>query len=250
MTKIFKEENIKKGVEILAGFMKSSKYIVVLTGAGMDTESNIPDFRGKDGLWRKMDPRLVASIDTFEENYPLFHEFYSERINRLDNVKPHEGHYILADFEKKGIIKSIATQNVSDLHRIAGSDKVYELHGNIRKIRCNYCGHKAELDDFLNNAKCATCGRKALRPNVVLFGEALPIDEWVSAEEDIRKCDLLIVIGTSLEVYPVNQLLMLTKGKRVLINMEDVDTYYDFHIKLFGKAGEILKELKKAYDRA
>lgn len=248
MTNIFSNENIKEGVEILAKLMKESKYTVLLTGAGMDTESNIPDFRGKDGLWKKYDPRLLASIDTFEENYSLFREFYSERIKKLKNVKPHEGHYILADFEKKGIIKSIATQNVSDLHGIAGSEKVYELHGNIRKIRCNHCNYMAELDDFLNSAKCTACGKDTLRPDVILFGEALPVNEWILAEEDIRKSDLIIVIGTSLEVYPVNQLPMLTRGKRVLINMEDVDIHYDFDLKLIGKAGEILKGLKEAYD--
>lgn len=172
MAKIYTGENIKEGIRILADFMKEAKYTVVLTGAGMDTESNIPDFRSQDGLWRKMDPRLVASIDTFEENYSLFRDFYSERIKRLKDVKPHEGHYVLADFEKRGIIKCIATQNVSDLHRMAGNEKVYELHGNIRKIRCNYCNHKAESEDFLNREKCTNCGRDALRPEVVLFGEA------------------------------------------------------------------------------
>jgi len=248
VAKIYTGENIKEGIRILADFMKEAKYTVVLTGAGMDTESNIPDFRSQDGLWRKMDPRLVASIDTFEENYSLFRDFYSERIKRLKDVKPHEGHYVLADFEKRGIIKCIATQNVSDLHRMAGNDKVYELHGNIRKIRCNYCNHKAELEDFLNREKCVNCGRDALRPEVVLFGEALPMDEWLWAEEDIRKSDLIIVIGTSLEVAPVNQLPMLTRGKRVLINMEDVDIYYNFDLKLMGKAGEILRELREVYD--
>lgn len=248
MTNIFTGKSIKEGVKILARIMKESKYAVVLTGAGMDTESNIPDFRGEDGLWRKIDPRVVASIDTFKENYTLIREFYSERIERLNFVKPHVGHYILADFEMRGIIKSIATQNVSGLHRMAGNKKVYELHGNIRSIRCNNCGKEAEMEDFLSNNKCANCGEKALRPNVVLFGEVLPFNEWISAESDIKKSDLLIVIGTSLEVYPVNQLPMLSKGRLVLINKEDVDTYYNFDLKLIGKAGEILRELMEAYE--
>ena len=131
MTNIYKDDAIQEGIKALAGLMKESNYSVVLTGAGMDTESNIPDFRGKDGLWRKIDPRLVASVDTLEENYSMFREFYIERINRLKGVNPHEGHYILAEFEEKGIIKSIATQNVSALHELAGSKNVNELHGNI-----------------------------------------------------------------------------------------------------------------------
>ena len=249
MTDIYKDDVMQEGIEALAGLMKESDSIAVLTGAGMDTESNIPDFRGKDGLWRKIDPRLVASVDTLEENYSMFREFYIERINRLKDVSPHEGHYILADFEEKGIIKSIATQNVSALHKLAGSKNVNELHGNIRSIRCNNCNQEAKIDDFFNNHKCAYCGSSFLRPNVVLFGEALPAVPWDSAQSDIRNTDLLIVIGTSLEVSPVNQLPLLTRGKLTLINNEDVYAYYDFDIKLIGKAKDILIRLRDAYNR-
>ena len=249
MTRIFMEENIQEGVGILANLMKESDRIVVLTGAGMDTESNIPDFRGKDGLWRKMDPRVVASSHTLDENYPMFHDFYVERINRLKDVKPHEGHYILAEFEEKGIINSIATQNISNLHNKAGSKNVNQLHGNIKGIRCNDCNQEAKLDDFFNRQKCRSCGSSILRPNVVLFGEALPSEPWTSAQSHIKNSDLLIVIGTSLEVSPVNQLPLLTDGKLALINNEDVDIYYDFDIKLIGRAKEILIKLKDAYNK-
>lgn len=242
-------KDIKKGAEILITGMKESEGTVVLTGAGMDTESNIPDFRGKDGWWRNIDPRTVASIDTFYKNYSLFHEFYSMRIKLLENIKPHEGHYILAEFQDKGLINSIATQNVSGLHRIAGSKKVYELHGNIQTVICNHCGHKVDLVDFLDKNNCDFCGNRTLRPNVVLFGEALPKSAWVLAESDIRKCDLLIIIGTSLEVYPVNQLPLFSKGKIVLINNEDINTNYGFDLKLIGKAKEVLKELRNAFDK-
>ena len=246
---LFKDKDIKKGAEILITCMKESEGTVVLTGAGMDTESNIPDFRGKDGWWRNIDPRTVASIDTFYKNYSLFHEFYSMRIKLLENIKPHEGHYILAEFQDKGLINSIATQNVSGLHRIAGSKNVYELHGNIQTVRCNHCGHKAGLVDFLDKNNCDICGKSTLRPNVVLFGEALPKNAWVLAESDIRKCDLLIIIGTSLEVYPVNQLPLFSNGKIVLINNEDINTNYGFDLKLIGKAKEILKELRNVFDK-
>ena len=249
MANIYKDDVMQEGIETLAGLMKESNNIVVLTGAGMDTESNIPDFRGKDGLWRKIDPRLVASVDTLEENYYMFREFYIERINRLKDVAPHEGHYVLADFEEKGIIKSIATQNVAALHKLAGSKNVNELHGNIRSIRCNNCNQEARIDDFFIKNKCAFCGSSVLRPNVVLFGEALPSDSWNSAQSDIRNSDLLIVIGTSLEVSPVNQLPPLTRGKLTLINNEDVYTYYDFDIKLIGKAKDILIRLRDAYNK-
>jgi len=243
MGRVFKDENIKNGVADLALLMKKSKYTVVLTGAGMDTESNIPDFRSENGWWKNIDSRTVADIDTFYENYSLFHEFYAMRLNLLEGIKPHKGHYILAELEEKGIIQSIATQNVASLHTIAGSKKVYELHGNIRRIRCNSCNNTSELQNFLNKEKCGICGDKALRPNVVLFGETLPSDAWDNALYEIKKCDLLIVIGTSLEVYPVNQLPTLTKGKTVFINNEERGTNNLFDLILIGKAKEVLKEL-------
>lgn len=235
--------DIKKGAEALASLIKKSESTVVLTGAGMDTESNIPDFRSKSGWWKKIDPSTVASVATLQQNYPLFHEFYSMRIKMLEDVKPHKGHHILADLEQKGLIKSIATQNVSGLHRQAGSETVYELHGSITTIRCNYCNHRAELKDFLAKKDCNVCGKSALRPNVILFGEYLPQEAWSLAENDIRQCDLLIVIGTSLKVSPVNQLPMLAPGKVALINNEDISSGYKFDLKIIGKAKEVLEEL-------
>lgn len=245
MNKVFKGEDIRKGVVLLDELMGKSMSTVVFTGAGMDTESNIPDFRGKDGWWKNIDPRLVASIDTFHENYTLFQEFYSMRLKLLEDIKPHEGHYVLADLQKRGIIKSIVTQNVAGLHQIAGSKKVYELHGSIKTVRCNNCNHDAKLEDFLNKKSCTLCGKNLLRPDVVLFGEALPSKAWALAEKDINNCDLLIVIGTSLEVYPANQFPRLAKGKTVLINYEDIGFDYEFDIKLIGKAKEVLEELSK-----
>jgi NAD-dependent deacetylase len=236
-------QGIKEGIETLALFMKEATNTVVLTGAGMDTESNIPDFRSKSGWWRKMDPSTVASVTTLQQNYPLFHEFYSMRIKMLAGVKPHKGHHVLADLERKGLIKSIATQNVSGLHRQAESKSVYELHGNIKTIRCNQCNSSAELQDFLDRRNCSACGQNLLRPNVVLFGEFLPKDAWGSAERDIRQSDLLVVIGTSLKVSPVNQLPMLAPGKVVLINNEDTSSACKFDLKIIGKAKEVLEEL-------
>jgi len=246
MKNFFQGEDLKLGVKKLADMMKKYTYTVVLTGAGMDTESNIPDFRGKNGLWKNINPILVASIDSLKRNYELFHEFYSTRIKKLEHVKPHEGHYILADLERRGIIKSIATQNVSGLHHMAGSKRVYELHGNIKRIICNKCKEEASLDDFLNKEKCSFCGG-LLRPAVVLFGEALPMDIWSLAESDIGRCDLLIVIGTSLEVYPVNQFPKMAGGKTVLINNEDLNYDHKFDLKLIGRAKEVLQELSRYF---
>ena len=227
----------------LSSMIRSSKHVVVLTGAGMDTDSNIPDFRGKEGWWRNIDPRTVATIDSFHHNYSLFHQFYSMRLRMLDGITPHKGHYVLSELESKGLIKSIVTQNVAGLHKMAGSRKVYELHGSIRSIRCNSCNHTAAVENFLKGEHCKHCGNKALRPGVVLFGEMLPSDTWEAALKEVEKSDLLIVIGTSLEVYPVNQLPMLTKGKTVLINKQARGSEGLFDVIILGKAREVLEAL-------
>lgn len=222
----------------LAELIRQSHYAMVLTGAGMDTESNIPDFRGKNGLWENIDARVVADITTIQQNYKLFHQFYQDRLSVMGTVDPHEGHYVLAELEKRDLIKGIATQNISGLHAKAGSKRVYELHGDLKKIYCNNCGEPATAQDLYDMKPCSSCHQVALRPNVVFFGEALPSDVWDTALNEINKSDLLIVIGTSLEVAPVNQLPYLTRGKTVLINTED--TGFKFDLTILGKAKEIL----------
>lgn len=228
----------------LADLIEKSKYTVVFTGAGMDTESNIPDFRSKSGWWKNIDPSKVASIDALNKNYELFHEFYTMRINSLKNCTPHNGHHILAKLEERGLIQSIATQNVSGLHTKAGSKRVHELHGNIEKIKCDTCGRIAEVSDFIETKNCKRCGDGKLRPGVTLFGEMLPQEAWSATIEEVEKSKLLIVIGTSLEVYPANRIPKMTKGKTVLINMED-DKDMIFDIKIKGKAKEVLEEVNQ-----
>lgn len=228
----------------LAGWIKESKYTVVFTGAGMSTESGVPDFRSKEGLWKNIDPRTVATIDALEENYPLFHEFYSMRIRALEECKPHEGYHILANWEKEGKIHFIATQNVDGFHKRAGSKEVHELHGSIYTARCNECQLPARGVDFLNGSSCQRCGGK-LRPNVVLFGEMLPEEPWIKSMNAIQRSDLVIVIGTSLQVYPVNQLPQLTKGRVVFINEEDVHEDYEFDLIIRDKAGVVLQKINE-----
>ncbi|NLP17842.1 MAG: NAD-dependent deacylase [Firmicutes bacterium] len=245
MEKVFKGKEIDLAVGELASLLKKAKKTVILTGAGMDTESNIPDFRSKNGWWKKIDPRMVASTESLYNDYSLFHEFYLMRIKLLEGIVPHEGHYIIADLEKRGMIKSVVTQNVAGLHTVAGNQNVYELHGNIKSIRCDGCNQGAKLEDFFAGKDCTSCGARALRPNVVLFGETLPPQVWEDAVGDIKSCDLLIVIGTSLEVYPVNQLPLWARGKTVFINNEDRGAGYPFDLRIIGKAGEVLRKLQE-----
>jgi len=232
------------GIEDAASLLKKSKYAVVLTGAGMSTESGIPDFRSKDGWWKKIDPSTVATTGALLNNYELFREFYKYRIKALENVKPNTGHYVLSEWEKKGIIKSIITQNVDGLHRFAGNKSVYELHGTIRTVRCEACGKDGETDDFLKNKYCSECGG-ILRPNVVLFGEDLPVKALEGAIEEARKADLFIVIGSSLKVGPANRLPFISQGKKILINLEDTQFDEDFDIVIKGKAGISLVQINQ-----
>ena len=233
-----------KDIKLLAGWIQQSRFTVVLTGAGMSTESGLPDFRSKSGWWKNYDPTTIASVDAMVANYPLFHEFYTMRLKTLAGCSPHRGHYILADWEARGLVHSIATQNVDGFHKAAGSRRVYELHGSLKSIRCIGCGRPGTVEDFLERADCRCCGGR-LRPGVVLFGEALPQDAWNSALQDIKQADLVLVIGTSLQVYPANQLPSMTAGKTAFINYEVQGTGSGFDMAVQGKAGEVLAELDR-----
>jgi NAD-dependent deacetylase len=228
-------ESIKK----LSLLLKESKYAVVLTGAGMSTESGIPDFRSKDGWWKKIDPSTVATINALENNYEIFREFYKHRISSLEPCTPNKGHEILGEWEKKGLIKSVITQNIDGFHGKAGNYQVYELHGMIDDIRCHDCERKSDKENFMNSKPCAECGGR-LRPGVVLFGENLPARAWNDAQKEIMKSDLVIVIGTSLNVSPFNGLPFLTKGKKVLINMEKTEMDDMFDLVINDKIGKVL----------
>lgn len=229
-------------VATLASWLQEARHTTVLTGAGMSTESNIPDFRSKNGWWKNIDPRTVATTKALKRNYDLFHEFYSIRIRGLEKCFPHNGHKILAGWESKGLIQGIATQNVDGFHIAAGNVSVYELHGSIHKIRCDKCSTPATKDQFLDKESCHFCGGK-LRPGVVLFGETLPEECWSASLDHIRRSDMVIVIGTSLEVYPASDLPRMTNGRKVYINAE-ID-YHDtnFDLTIEGKAGKILKQV-------
>lgn len=236
-----------ESIQLLAKWILEAKSVVVLTGAGMSTESGLPDFRSKGGWWRGIDPMTVATIDAFHDDYELFHAFYSSRLEAVDKYEPHEGHFVLARLQQQGIITAIATQNVDHFHEQAGSTNVYELHGNLRAIRCQSCGKQASVDAFLAKQYCS-CGG-FLRPGVVLFGEFLPEDAWQGAFQAISKADVVIIIGTSLQVAPVNQLPSLTRGKKVYINM-DVSASSGFDLVIEGSARDTLINLERAINKA
>ncbi|MBU8919073.1 NAD-dependent deacylase [Bacillus sp. FJAT-29953] len=241
-------QNYSEHLLTLADWLQKSKHTTILTGAGMSTESNIPDFRSKHGWWNNIDPRTVATIEALDNHYDIFHEFYSLRINLLENCLPHRGHHILAEWEQKGLIQAICTQNVDGFHSAAGSHQVYELHGSINKFRCADCSKIVSKEQFLNKEGCSQCGGK-LRPNVVLFGEMLPEESWSASLSHIHKSDLVIVIGTSLEVYPASQLPQMTAGKTVYINTEMNGQNQDFGLIIQDKAGNVLAKVNEIIEK-
>lgn len=225
----------------LANMIKDSNYTVVLTGAGMSTESGIPDFRSVNGIWKDINPMKIATQDTLISNYDYFHEFYSQRLDNIKGRKPHIGYEILANWESEGLIASIITQNVDDFHLLAGSKNVLRLHGSLNEFFCNNCATTYDKQLFINKASCKKCEGN-LRPSVVLFGESLPEESLNKAISQMEKAELVIIIGTSLEVYPVNQLPNLTNSKVVYINKNIRDSQY-FYLMFSENVGEILNVL-------
>lgn len=202
----------------------SSKHTVVFTGAGMSTESGLPDFRSaKDGLWKKFNPNELANVHALEHNRDEFINFYRYRLQAIQSYKPHEGHDILADWEKQSLIKGIITQNVDGFHHDAGSKHVMELHGTFRSFHCHSCKKPFQPQQFFDGMdECDTCGG-TIRPGIVLFGEALPQDVFMKAETETMQADLFIVFGSSLTVSPANMFPILAKengAKLVIVNRD------------------------------
>ncbi|MEA3508276.1 MAG: NAD-dependent deacylase [Synergistota bacterium] len=186
----------------IAGYLKKGE-VAVLTGAGMSTASGLPDFRGKAGLWKNRDPRVLASLTSMENSPDEFYEFYRSRINALEGVKPNRGHYILSEWRHRGLLEGLVTQNVDGLHQEAGSSEVWELHGNLKEVRCARCRKAYESSLMMKQRECPGCSGP-LRPNVVLFGEQLPGRPLEEAERLATSAGCFLVLGSSLEVSPAN----------------------------------------------
>ncbi|MBP3038412.1 NAD-dependent protein deacylase [Bacillaceae bacterium Marseille-Q3522] len=232
---------------MLKEWLKESNYTVVFTGAGMSTESGLPDFRSANrGLYNQNDPNQIASTQALNDNVQEFIKFYRQRVLGVKECKPHNGHKILADWEKRGIIKSIITQNVDGFHQEAGSKRVAELHGTLQELHCQKCGKVYKSEEYLHHEYYCTCGG-VLRPSIVLFGEALPEKAFRFALQESEKAELFIVLGSSLSVTPANQFPLIGKdrgAKLVIVNMDPTD--FDFYADevIHGKEiGKLLEEL-------
>jgi NAD-dependent deacetylase len=234
----------------VAKLITTSKYTVVFTGAGVSAESGIPTFRGENGLWKKYDPEEVASIRGFMADPRRFWRFAKELSAKL-TAEPNPAHYAIAKLEEMGFVKAVITQNIDGLHQKAGSKNVYELHGGLNYIDCLKCGETYRWDDILkiiDDVKCKSCGSIHLKPRVVFFGEELPLDTYYNSLAEAQKADLMLVIGSSLTVYPAAYIPEVCKsrgGKLVLINREESLKDHIFDIIIYGEAGKIMDEIYK-----
>ena len=223
-------------LEKLQTIIDESDNIVFLGGAGVSTESGIPDFRSTDGLYAQeydnVSPEEILSAETFKNNTELFWKFYNDKIlmrNSDKEILPNIAHYKLAELEKAGKLKAIITQNIDDLHQRAGSEVVYQIHGNILKYYCVGRKHEYDLKYILGTTepvpKCPQCGSK-LKPDVVLYDETLPDKIFRNAILAVKQAKTLIVAGTSLVVYPASAFVRYFHGKHLIIINRDT-TFMD-----------------------
>ena len=241
-------------LQTLNEWLLTSHYTVALTGAGMSTESGLPDFRSNQGLWHGKDPQEIASTYALTHNRAEFVEFYRWRIRELAQYEPHEGHYILTHWQRQGLLESILTQNVDGFHHRAASHNVIELHGSLRKVYCMDCRSSYASERYLEEQGevCPNCSG-FLRPDIVLFGEMLNESAVEEAFREASQAELFLVLGSSLQVSPANLLPLEAKehgAKFVVINKEPTDMDEQADLTIQGKIGDVLSGIKTLLDRA
>ncbi|HLE78534.1 MAG TPA: NAD-dependent deacylase [bacterium] len=241
-------------LERAAALLDRARPAAVFTGAGISTESGLPDFRSAGGLWAGVDPMDVASLSAFRRRPAAFYEFYRTRLGALAQAQPNPAHLALAAMESAGMAGPVITQNVDGLHQAAGSRDVVELHGNLREAACPDCGWVGPIAVITvaitakTVPQCPAC-RRPVKPNVVLFEELLPAAAYEQAERICRRARALLVVGSSLQVTPaawLPELVLESGGSVVIIN--DAPTPADARaaVVLRGRAGALVPELAAA----
>ena len=240
-------------IKLFQKLIDDAKYIVFFGGAGVSTESGIPDFRSKDGLYNNRgikfatyEPEYLLSHSCLINEPNVFFEFYRQKMDTR-KVKPNITHYKLKEMEDKHCLKAVITQNIDGLHTLAGSKNVYEIHGTTKRAYCYRCGKNYPSDilfsNYIDYPKCE-CGGM-IRPDVTLYEEALPEDTWNKSLEAIHNADLLIIGGTSLTVYPAASLIRYFKGKDIVIINKDKTMEDKLATIVFNNSlGEVFERIK------
>jgi NAD-dependent deacetylase len=233
--------------ERAAALISGARHVAVLTGAGVSAESGIPTFRGPGGLWQGRDPLSLATPQAFAADPRLVWEFYNWRRDRVARAEPNAAHRAIAELACRVPKLTLVTQNVDRLHHRAGSRDVIELHGNLWEVRCTGCGTTTDRSGETLGPlpSCESCGA-LLRPAVVWFGEALPPEAWLAAEEAVHDADVRLVVGTSAVVYPAAALITSgrSEGRAVIeVNLEPTPVSGAIDVGLYGRAGDIVPQL-------
>ena len=226
--------------------LSEAKEVVFFTGAGISAESGIPTFRGKDGIWNKLKPEELANFNAFMRNPEMVWEWYNHRKKIVHDSKPNPGHYAIAEMQNLIDKVTVVTQNIDNLHRRAGSNNIYELHGNIERNFCVNCHtfYNEELDFSEGVPKC-NCGG-LIRPDVVWFGEFLPEDQFRGGQLASISSDIFFVVGTSGIVYPAAGLIHSAKhsGSYIVeVNIEPTEISSVCDESYFGESGKVLPEI-------
>ncbi len=244
--------------ERVADLLRESERAVVLTGAGISVPSGIPDFRSPGtGLWENVDPMEVAHIDAWRRDPDRFWSFYGQRFASLTDKRPNDAHAAVAELERRGLVRGVITQNIDRLHRMAGSERLVEVHGSIEWSLCLECRGRQSLEQVVEllaggegAPKCPACVAP-LKPDVVLFGELLPERALAEAQALAMDADLMLCVGSSLEVYPVAGLPAITHGgggRLVLVTQGPTPYDGDAEVKLDGDVVEELGAVMAALD--
>lgn len=245
--------NYDQKIQLLAGLIEKSTYTLALTGAGISTESGIPDFRSPGtGLWTKFDPVKVATVSALRRDPATFYTINLDRWTRYAGAQPNAAHHALARLERERLLTGVITQNIDGLHLKAGSKTVWEVHGHLRTCHCMDCEKSYPLDVLVNQfnsginpPRCQKC-QGVLRLDVVLFEDPLG-EDFYWASRAVRLCQLLIVVGSSLQVYPVAGLA--EEALQVaIINKEPTPFDYLAKVVINEKAGQVLTDVLAALD--
>jgi NAD-dependent deacetylase len=242
-------------IEKIATLLREAKHVIVLTGAGISTDSGIPDFRSpKTGLWNQKDAKLLTEPGAFDKAMEFFWKVGYEIGKKILKAKPNIGHQILAKWEVElGIVKAIITQNVDELHQRAGSKNVIEIHGTAYEGKCMFCRGSYSMKQMLRMYKesgktypsCIVCS-SPVRPSVVLFGEELPREAMARTGEEIARCDVAVLLGSSSVVYPANYLPVLVRengGKVIIVNQVPTELDQIAEVVVHGSISPVLEQV-------
>ena len=245
------------GIDQAIDLIRKSSRIVALSGAGISTEAGIPDFRGPEGIWENPDLLDQMSSSGFNRNPAGFYQASIRLFATIARAKPTLAHQLLVRLEKLGKMEAVITQNIDGLHHAAGSTRVHELHGTLRKGHCTKCGNAQEMSRFYSEIEsgrlkvplCPSCNAP-IKPDIVLFEDVLPADAWDASVAAVERCDLMLIFGSSLVVYPAAELPMIALSggaQLVIVNLEG--TSYDgvAAVTVQARLGEFAKKALAAF---